>query len=316
MIPGLRESVGTQTPPTCQSCQRPGRMGEAPLDDQNWYKNFIPALEGISTGHSKPDPHLRWLGLVECHRAQRHQSHILEILEWDTEMCTHHSSPWPGTVQSKTRIWGNRTTYTWGLVHGTTVSAAAAILTEGLIRPADWQRNADPSKSQLPTFGLFSIGQQVSRNDTEISDWAEKDLLDRGNSPFWSVASTRAPNSMSCFELEEMMNLKSKSLWPNPAWLPRVRNMFFVTQLTSASASWWWHGMIYRRFLRQLMMTLGHRTIANSGISMMTKVRTFRSTAMSRSILKPVTGFLFLGFPGHAFIDKKRRCRTVVSIWW
>ena len=74
---------------------------------------------------------------------------------------------------------GGRTTYTWGLVHGTTVSAAAAILTKGLFRPADWQRNADPSKSQLPTFGLFSIGQQVNRNDTEIPEWAEKVLLDR-----------------------------------------------------------------------------------------------------------------------------------------
>ena len=77
--------------------------------------------------------------------------------------------------------FGGRTTYTWGLVHGTTVSAAAAILIEGLIRPADWQRNADPSKSQLPTFGLFSIGQQVNRNDTEVLDWAEKDLLDRAS---------------------------------------------------------------------------------------------------------------------------------------
>ena len=41
-----------------------------------------------------------------------------------------------------------------------------------LNEPNDWQRNADPSKSQLPTLGLFSIGQQASWNDTEICDWA------------------------------------------------------------------------------------------------------------------------------------------------
>ena len=35
--------------------------------------------------------------------------------------------------------------------------------------------------SQLPTFGIFSIVQQISRNDTEIPEWAEKDLLDRAS---------------------------------------------------------------------------------------------------------------------------------------
>ena len=63
--------------------------------------------------------------------------------------------------------FGNVTTYTWGLVHGATVTGATAILIEGLIRPADWEHEDDPKKSQLPTFGLFSTGQQVSRGDTE-----------------------------------------------------------------------------------------------------------------------------------------------------
>ena len=58
--------------------------------------------------------------------------------------------------------FGNVTTYTLGLVHGTTVTGATAILIEGLIRPADWEQDDDPKKSQLPTFGLFSAGQQVS----------------------------------------------------------------------------------------------------------------------------------------------------------
>ena len=75
--------------------------------------------------------------------------------------------------------FGNVTTYTWGLVHGTTVTGATAILIEGLIRPADWEHDDDPKKSQLPTFGLFSAGQQVSRGDTELPRWAEIVLLDR-----------------------------------------------------------------------------------------------------------------------------------------
>ena len=83
----------------------------------------------------------------------------------------------------------------WALKHPHRVKAATTlqipetclkskireILVEGLIRPAVWQRNDDPSKSQLPTFGLFSIGQQVNRNDTELPEWAEKDLLDRAS---------------------------------------------------------------------------------------------------------------------------------------
>ena len=89
-----------------------------------------------------------------------------------------HSSSQFGTVQPKPPF-GNRTTYTCGLAHGTTVSAASAILAEGRIRPADWQHHDDPSmESQLPTFGLFSMGQQISRNDAEIPEWTEKNLLD------------------------------------------------------------------------------------------------------------------------------------------
>ena len=76
---------------------------------------------------------------------------------------------------------GNVTTYTWGLVHGTAVTGATAILIEGLIRPADWEHDADPKRSQLPTFGLLSMGQQVSRGDTELPRWAEIALLDRAS---------------------------------------------------------------------------------------------------------------------------------------
>ena len=77
--------------------------------------------------------------------------------------------------------FGNVTTYTWGLVHGTTVTGAIGILIEGLIRPADWEHDDDPKRSQVPTFGLFSMGQQVSRGDTELPRWAEIALLDRAS---------------------------------------------------------------------------------------------------------------------------------------
>lgn len=94
------------------------------------------------------------------------------------------------------------------------------------------------------------------------------------------------------------------SLSLKPEWSRRVRNMTSAMRPTSASGSLQSLGSIYRRFLRQPTTTLRHRITANSGTSTMTKMRTFLSTAMSRSILSPVTGFLFLGFPGHAFIDQ------------
>ena len=77
--------------------------------------------------------------------------------------------------------FGNITAHTWGLVHGTTVTGATSILIEGLIRPADWEHNDDPKRSQLPTFGRFSMGQESSRGDTEFPRWAEVTLLDRAS---------------------------------------------------------------------------------------------------------------------------------------
>ena len=73
--------------------------------------------------------------------------------------------------------FGESTAHTWALVHGTSVPGATAILIEGLIRPADWEHNDDPRQSQLPTFGLFGVGTEISRGDTEIPSWAEASLL-------------------------------------------------------------------------------------------------------------------------------------------
>ena len=71
--------------------------------------------------------------------------------------------------------------HTWALVHWNSLPGATATLMEGLTRPADWEHNDDPRCSQLPTFGLFGIGTEISRGDTEIPSWAEASLLDRAS---------------------------------------------------------------------------------------------------------------------------------------
>lgn len=91
---------------------------------EKMYQNFI-----------KSDPHLWWVRPVESHRVQGHQSHILERNQEERTLI-----PVPDMERFNPKpAFGGRTAYIWGLVHGTTVSAAAAILAEGFIRPADWQ---------------------------------------------------------------------------------------------------------------------------------------------------------------------------------
>ena len=76
-------------------------------------------------------------------------------------------------------VFGDFTAHTWALVHGTTAPGATAIFFEGIIRPADWEHNDDPRRSQLPTVGLFGIGSENSRSDMEIPSWAETRSLSR-----------------------------------------------------------------------------------------------------------------------------------------
>ena len=75
--------------------------------------------------------------------------------------------------------FGETTSYTWALVHGTSVSGASSILLEGIIRPADWAHHEDPKRSQLPTFGLFGMSMQLNRGDSEIPQWVAQTLVDR-----------------------------------------------------------------------------------------------------------------------------------------
>ena len=64
--------------------------------------------------------------------------------------------------------FGGRTSWTWGLVHGTTVSAATSILLEGIIRPSDWDHHKDPKRSGFPNFGLFAMGGPMAKGQQPI----------------------------------------------------------------------------------------------------------------------------------------------------
>ena len=71
-----------------------------------------------------------------------------------------------------------QTCWTYGVAHGTTVSAAVSILLEGIIRPSDWDHHSDPKKSAFPNFGL-GMGIAMPNRDTELPHWLVKQLTDR-----------------------------------------------------------------------------------------------------------------------------------------
>lgn len=71
-------------------------------------------------------------------------------------------------------------THTWAVIHGTTVEGAQGILSEGKIRPANWTGHADLTKCELPTFGEYYLGREVT-NAPSFPDWATVDLLSQAN---------------------------------------------------------------------------------------------------------------------------------------
>ena len=77
--------------------------------------------------------------------------------------------------------FGGKTSHTWALIHGTSVTADQCTLLEGFVRPADWTFNPDLKHSQLPTFGAYALGQEVARCETQIPLWAALDLMDRAS---------------------------------------------------------------------------------------------------------------------------------------
>jgi hypothetical protein len=74
--------------------------------------------------------------------------------------------------------FGNSQNYTWALLHGTSLHTSQQILLEGKIRPANWSYHKNPQRCDLPTFGAFFLGREVSNSDKTIPPWAEKELLD------------------------------------------------------------------------------------------------------------------------------------------
>ena len=53
----------------------------------------------------------------------------------------------------------------WALIHGTPAEGAQNILLEGFIRPANWAYNPDHRKFDIPTFGGYYLGLEISRED-------------------------------------------------------------------------------------------------------------------------------------------------------
>ena len=74
--------------------------------------------------------------------------------------------------------YGKRQNHTWALLHGTSLHTSQQILLEGKIRPANWSYHKNPQRCDLPTFGAFFLGREVSNSDKTIPPWAEKELLD------------------------------------------------------------------------------------------------------------------------------------------
>ena len=67
-----------------------------------------------------------------------------------------------------------RQNHTWALLHGTTLRTSQLIK----IRPANWSYHKNLQRCDMPTFGAFYLGREVSNSDKTIPDWAARELLD------------------------------------------------------------------------------------------------------------------------------------------
>ena len=68
--------------------------------------------------------------------------------------------------------------HTWALLHGTTLRTSQLIILEGKIRPANWSYHKTLQRCDMPTFGAFYLGREVSNSDKNFPDWAAKELMD------------------------------------------------------------------------------------------------------------------------------------------
>jgi len=68
--------------------------------------------------------------------------------------------------------------HTCALLHGTTLRTSQLIILEGKIRPANWSYNKNFQRCDMPTFGAFYLGREISNSDKTFPDWVAKELMD------------------------------------------------------------------------------------------------------------------------------------------
>ena len=71
--------------------------------------------------------------------------------------------------------FGKRQSHTWALLHGTSLHTSQQILLEGKIRPANWSYLRNLQRCDLPTFGAFYLGREVSNSDKTISQTGRRE---------------------------------------------------------------------------------------------------------------------------------------------
>ena len=72
----------------------------------------------------------------------------------------------------------NHQNHTWALLHGTNLRTSQLILLEGKIRCANWSYNKNFNWCDMPTFGAFYLGREVSNSDKTFPEWVAKELMD------------------------------------------------------------------------------------------------------------------------------------------
>jgi hypothetical protein len=91
--------------------------------------------------------------------------------------CTHHAITRHQPLPDATSLWQTTKSHL-GTPSWDVTSHLSQILLEGKIRPANWSYNKNPQRCELPTFGAFFLGREVSNSDKTIPPWAERELLD------------------------------------------------------------------------------------------------------------------------------------------
>ena len=167
-------------------------------------------------------------------------------LNRDLQPSSDHPCAWNLPIQDARAItFKGKNGHTWALVHGTSVLAAQCILLEGFIRPADWTYHQDYKLCQLPTFGAYALGMEVSRCNS-FPHHAALDLLDRatkkgkGQQPVLIGALYRGKMAHLSFKLEGRTWLNWRFLF-SALW-PLQRSTIWRIASTPEFASLRWPG--------------------------------------------------------------------------